>query len=59
MPVVADGMDNLFNLTYGAYPDRYYIIHKGQIQILGPMVTETTKLLPEAVMSGLELYLKI
>lgn len=32
-PMLADGMDNSFHKTFGAWPTRYYVIHKGKLAL--------------------------
>lgn len=33
MPMLADSMENLFHLTYGAWPFRFYVIHEGKLAL--------------------------
>lgn len=31
MPMLVDNMENIFHLTYGSWPFRYYVIHDGRL----------------------------
>jgi hypothetical protein len=45
-PILVDTMDNKCSLAYGAFPERYYIIHNGKIVLfngLGPEFYDPSK----------------